>query len=99
MNAFRRLIALSGALAFFVGNAALAAPDCSVAVPLTPLQMRVAAKAAEGPDALRRFVVTRQAIYQFNVGETMEEGMRHQDWSASCGRAVADATKMKGAAD
>lgn len=70
-------------------TAAHAAPDCSVAPSLSPLQKRVAAKAAEGQQALRHFVVGRQTIYQFDIIETMESGMLHKEWLATCSRPAA----------
>jgi hypothetical protein len=63
-----------------------AAVDCSAVPSLTSLQKRIAAKAAEGSDALRRFVAMRQHIYQFDIQATMDEGVSHYQWLSSCAR-------------
>ena len=88
MTTVRRFIAPLGAAASLACGVAVAAPDCSAVPALTPLQKRIAAKAAEGKDALRGFIVIRQSIYQFDVLETMRAGQRHHEWLASCGYTV-----------
>jgi hypothetical protein len=72
------------ASASLCGGAVFAAPDCSNVPVLTPLQHRIAASAGQGTDALRRFVAIRQMIYRYDVRATMERGMQHHDWLATC---------------
>jgi hypothetical protein len=84
MSTGNRFVAPLFALATLCGGAAVAAPDCSVAPALTPLQHRIAASADDGVDALRRFVAIRQIIYGYHVRETMERGLQHHDWLATC---------------
>jgi hypothetical protein len=90
MTIVRRFVAPLGAIACLVCTGASASPDCSSAPVLTPLQRRIAASAAEGTDALRRFVAMRQLIHKFDVHATMEQGARHREWLALCGRAAGD---------
>ena len=88
MKAIHRVIVLFSAIACLTGGAATAAPDCSQVAALTPMQKRLAARAGDGPDALRRFVEIRQPIYQLSVADAMESAMRHGEWLASCGQAT-----------
>jgi hypothetical protein len=89
MTVLHRFAAPLGAIACLVATGAIAAPDCSAAPAMTPLQQRVAARAAEGVDAMRRFVTVRQAIYQLDVYATMDQGTAHHEWLSQCGRAQA----------
>jgi hypothetical protein len=84
MSTGNRYIAPFFALATLCGGAAVAAQDCGVAPVLTPLQHRIAASAGNGVDALRHFVAVRQMIYRYDVRATMERGMQHHEWLATC---------------
>ena len=54
-------------LALIAASAAHAAPRCDA--PRQPADRLACAKAAEGPDALRRFVTRTQGIYQLYYGD------------------------------
>ena len=84
MSTARRFANLFLASASLCGGAVFAAPDCNDVPVLTPLQHRIAASAGQGTDALRRFVAIRQMIYRYDVRATMERGMQHHDWLATC---------------
>ena len=91
MHAAPRFAALCATLLLLACGTAQAAANCSATPTMTPLQKRLAARAADGPDALRRFVVMRQPIYQFAVAETMDQATRQQAWFAACGGLLSQA--------
>jgi hypothetical protein len=97
MSTIRRFVAPLGAIACLACSGAFAAPDCSVVPSMSPLQQRIAARAAEGTDVLRNFVVMRQAIYQFDVHATMEQGAQHHAWLVQCGHAATAGAPPAGA--
>jgi len=99
MSTGYRFVAPLFALATLCGGTAVAAPDCSVAPALSPLQHRIAASAGDGVDALRRFVAVRQVIYRYDVRATMERGMQHHDWLATCGGKSARSDVVQPAAE
>lgn len=86
MTTVRRIIAPLCAVAGLCGGPAIAAPDCSIAPALTSLQKRIASAAGEGIDPLRRFVARLQPIYRHDIRATMEQGMQHHEWLATCQR-------------
>lgn len=89
MTTVRRIIAPLCAVAGLCSGAAVAAPDCSTAPVLTPLQKRITSAAGEGVEPLRRFVARLQPIYRHDIRATMEQGMQHHEWFATCRRASA----------
>lgn len=50
---------------------ALSSGPCARTRAMTPLQRRVVAKAAQGPEALRDFIFTTRAIYQLDMESTV----------------------------
>jgi hypothetical protein len=54
-----------------VTAAALAAGPCARTQAMTPLQRRIVAKAAQGPDALRDFIWNTRGVYQLDMESTV----------------------------
>jgi hypothetical protein len=80
-------------------GAALAAPDCRAVQRLSPLENRLAAWAGQGVTTLRQRATATKGIYNFNIAEAMETGMRHHEARKACGLSVADAAGAVDATD
>ena len=66
-----------------------AAESCPPAQPMTPLQRRIVAKAAQGPDALRDFVFITRGVYQLDMASTAAWLEEERDGQRACRAAMA----------
>jgi hypothetical protein len=78
-------------------GAAMAAPNCNDRPPMGPTERRIAGWASQGVIPLRQMVASRKGVYQYNIADAMETGMRNHEWLKACGRQVADAGDTTGA--
>jgi hypothetical protein len=69
-----------------------AAEACPPTQPVTPLQRRIVAKAAQGPDALRDFVFITRGIYQLDMASTAAWLEEERDSQRACRAAMATAS-------
>jgi hypothetical protein len=66
-----------------------AAESCTPAQVMTPLQRRIVAKAAQGPDALRDFVYITRGVYQLDMASTAAWLEEERDSERVCRAALA----------
>jgi hypothetical protein len=59
---------------------------------MTPLQRRIVAKAAQGPDALRDFVYITRGVYQLDMAATAAWLDEERDSERACRAALATPT-------
>ena len=65
------------------------AAPCPPAQAMTPLQRRIVAKAAQGPDALRDFVYITRGVYQLDMTSTVAWLEEERDSQRACRAAMA----------